>query len=46
MDTSVVKKQELLQTFNLKKRSILTLEMLTKELQRLEMKNEDRYSFR
>ena len=40
MDTSVVKKQELLQTFNLKKRSILTLEMLTKELQRLEMKNE------
>tara|TARA_B100000767_G_scaffold127596_1_gene121489 strand:+ start:1194 stop:3635 length:2442 start_codon:yes stop_codon:yes gene_type:complete len=40
MDTSVTKKQELLQTFNLKKRSQLTLEMLTKELQRLEMKNE------
>ena len=40
MDTTVTKKQELLQTFNLKKRSQLTLEMLTKELQRLEMKNE------
>jgi ATP-dependent Lon protease len=40
MDTTVTIKQELLQTFNLKKRSQLTLEMLTKELQRLEMKNE------
>jgi len=40
MDTSVKKKQELLQNSNLKKRSLLTLELLTKELQRLEMKNE------
>ncbi len=40
MDTTVKKKQELLQNSNLKKRSLLTLELLTKELQRLEMKNE------
>jgi ATP-dependent Lon protease len=40
MDTSVKKKQELLQHYNLKKRSLLTLELLTKDLQRLEMKNE------
>ena len=40
MDVEVKKKQELLQIADLKKRSILTLELLTKELQRLEMKNE------
>ncbi|MGC6470256.1 MAG: endopeptidase La [Flavobacteriales bacterium] len=40
MDVNVEKKQELLEIFNLKKRSELTLEIITKELQRLEMKNE------
>ncbi|MGC6489843.1 MAG: endopeptidase La [Flavobacteriales bacterium] len=40
MDVNVEKKQELLEIFNLKKRSEHTLEIITKELQRLEMKNE------
>ena len=40
MDVSVQKKQDLLEIFDLKKRSELTLEIISKELQRLEMKNE------
>ena len=40
MDVSVQKKQDLLEVFDLKKRSEMTLEIITKELQRLEMKNE------
>lgn len=40
MDVSVEQKQELLMQSNLKMRSILTLELLSKELQKLEMKNE------
>ena len=40
MDVSVEKKQELLMQSNLKTRSVLTLELLSKELQKLEMKNE------
>lgn len=40
MDVEVKKKQELLMQPNLKRRSILTLELLSKELQKLEMKNE------
>ena len=40
MDVSVQKKQELLMQTNLKTRSVLTLELLSKELQKLEMKNE------
>lgn len=40
MDVSVQKKQDLLEVFDLKKRSELTLEIISKELQRLEMKNE------
>ena len=40
MDVSVEQKQELLMQSNLKTRSILTLELLSKELQKLEMKNE------
>ena len=40
MDVDMNKKQELLQIFNLKSRSEKTLEIISKELQRLEMKNE------
>ena len=40
MDVSVQRKQELLEVFDLKKRSEQTLEIISKELQRLEMKNE------
>ena len=40
MDISVEQKQELLMQQDLKKRSVLTLELLSKELQKLEMKNE------
>ncbi|MBF90527.1 MAG: endopeptidase La [Flavobacteriales bacterium] len=40
MDVSVEQKQELLMQSNLKTRSVLTLELLSKELQKLEMKNE------
>ena len=40
MDVSVEKKQELLMQSNLKTRSVITLELLSKELQKLEMKNE------
>ena len=40
MDVSVQKKQELLMQTNLKTRSVLTLQLLSKELQKLEMKNE------
>ena len=40
MDVSVQQKQELLMQSNLKTRSVLTLELLSKELQKLEMKNE------
>ena len=40
MDVDMNKKQELLEIFNLKKRSEKTLEIISKELQRLEMKNE------
>jgi ATP-dependent Lon protease len=40
MDVDMNKKQELLQIFNLESRSEKTLEIITKELQRLEMKNE------
>ena len=40
MNVEVEKKQELLQVFNLKLRSQQTLEIISKELQRLEMKNE------
>lgn len=40
MDVSVEQKQELLMQQDLKKRSVLTLELLSKELQKLEMKNE------
>ena len=40
MDVDMNKKQELLQIFNLKNRSEKTLEIISKELQRLEMKNE------
>ena len=40
MDVEMAKKQELLEVFNLKNRSEMTLEIISKELQRLEMKNE------
>jgi len=40
MDVDMNKKQELLEVFNLKSRSEKTLEIISKELQRLEMKNE------
>ena len=40
MDVDMNKKQELLEVFNLKTRSEKTLEIISKELQRLEMKNE------
>ena len=40
MDVNVDKKQELLEVFDLKLRSENTLEIISKELQRLEMKNE------
>ena len=40
MDVSVEHKQDLLMQSNLKTRSVLTLELLSKELQKLEMKNE------
>ena len=40
MDVDMNKKQELLEIFNLKIRSEKTLEIISKELQRLEMKNE------
>ncbi|MDB2675673.1 endopeptidase La [Flavobacteriales bacterium] len=40
MDVDVKKKQELLEIFDLKLRSENTLEIISKELQRLEMKNE------
>ena len=40
MDVDMNKKQELLEIFNLKSRSEKTLEIISKELQRLEMKNE------
>ncbi|MAZ55353.1 MAG: endopeptidase La [Flavobacteriales bacterium] len=40
MDVDMNKKQELLEVFNLKIRSEKTLEIISKELQRLEMKNE------
>lgn len=40
MDTEVKQKQELLMQTNLKKRSVQTLELLSTELQKLEMKNE------
>ena len=40
MDVDMNKKQELLQIFKLKSRSEKTLEIISKELQRLEMKNE------
>ena len=40
MDVDMNKKQELLEIFNLKERSEKTLEIISKELQRLEMKNE------
>ena len=40
MDVDMNKKQDLLEIFNLKKRSEKTLEIISKELQRLEMKNE------
>ena len=40
MDVDMNKKQELLQIFDLKNRSEKTLEIISKELQRLEMKNE------
>lgn len=40
MDVDVNKKQELLEIFDLKLRSENTLEIISKELQRLEMKNE------
>ena len=40
MDVPVEQKQELLMQSNLKTRSVLTLELLSKELQKLEMKNE------
>tara|TARA_Y100000589_G_scaffold116438_1_gene110338 strand:+ start:1501 stop:3912 length:2412 start_codon:yes stop_codon:yes gene_type:complete len=40
MDVEMNKKQELLEIFNLKIRSEKTLEIISKELQRLEMKNE------
>ena len=40
MDVDMEKKQDLLQIFNLKERSEKTLAIISKELQRLEMKNE------
>ena len=40
MDVDMNKKQDLLEIFNLKTRSEKTLEIISKELQRLEMKNE------
>ena len=40
MDVDMDKKQDLLQIFNLKERSEKTLAIISKELQRLEMKNE------
>ena len=43
MDVDMNKKQELLQIFNLKSRSEKTLEIISKELQRLEMKNESQH---